>query len=93
MSEANETTETELEPMPPIKRGDVLYSAVHGMLIIELGDGRAVFIRSDGTLVDKGAKSPVLIGEPVHVMSDSRSLLAALVEAVRQEVEGGRSAA
>lgn len=92
MIEANETTETELEPMPPIKRGDVLYSSQHDVLVIKLGDGCAVFIKADGTLVDKGTICPIPLGDPVYVIDEPQQLLAALVSLVRKRITGETTA-
>jgi hypothetical protein len=71
----NKPEQTEPE-QPKIKRGDVLFSVEHDLLILELGERRALYIRPDGTLVDRDTPSPLTYGETVQVFDDSKTVLA-----------------
>ena len=66
-----------------VSRGDVCFSVEHDILVIDLGEGRALFIKADGTLVDRDTPSPIAASDGVHVIRDPRALLADLVAIVR----------
>jgi hypothetical protein len=64
-------------------RGDLIFSEKHDMLVLKLGKGRSLFIRSDGTLLDRDTPSPLEPGETVHVFHDPKGMLAAFVGIIK----------